>query len=387
MHILKRRSPHSARLERWLGKDRLDMFSGYLRNGGGKGHRWYGDPIHLLDVPGGIRVTPDGDFIGQFDRGFFMSAADAIAERLRHLWEKGGRPVYLREAVFGAGFPSIDSLLVRSSSGYSQRLNGMIQKTGPTGVVGVASTLWRLGAMPAAGGAGSAAPGGRALTKATTGAMAFNNVSPDTLHLTGADFSSSIINNSLILYDRLFDVAKTMNSAAIEAVTGTPSRYQSSTPGAPDYSGNNFLFIEVVTALPATAHNWTVCQYTDQDGNTGVSLPSVTGNSSAIIDRFDMPVSAWFCPLASGDTGIKALTQMQCSAIVATGAINFVIGHPIGMMAFPVINSVFPFDWITSREQLPRIFDDAALALAEMPKPATTATSYSGMLYATQAPA
>ena len=111
----------------------------------------------------------------------------------------------------------------------------------------------------------------------------------------------------------------------------------------------------------------------------------MTGNASAIVDRLDQPASTWFCPLASGDVGIKALTQMQCSAAVATGVVNFVMGHPIGMMTFPVISSLLPFDWLTNREQAPRIFDSACLALLEMPKPATTATTYNGMIYATSA--
>ena len=58
--------------------------------------------------------------------------------------------------------------------------------------------------------------------------------------------------------------------------------------------------IECRTALAATAHNWTVCTYTDQDGNTGATLPSVTGNSGNIINRLDQPAGTWFCPLASG---------------------------------------------------------------------------------------
>ena len=81
----------------------------------------------------------------------------------------------------------------------------------------------------------------------------------------------------------------------------------------------------------------------------------------------------------------QALTQIQCSTSVATGSVNFVIGHPIGIMAFPVINVLLPFDWLTNRNQAPRIFNDAALALFELPKPATTATTYNGMLYATSA--
>ncbi|MCA3572352.1 MAG: hypothetical protein IOC86_00435 [Aestuariivirga sp.] len=216
--------------------------------------------------------------------------------------------------------------------------------------------------------------------------MAFANPSSGTLHLTGADFSASVINNAVMLYDRIFDVAKTMNSSGTEAVTGVPTRYQSTAPAAADHAGGNFLFIEVGgTALAATAHNWTTCLYRNQAGTDNQTLPAVTGNASAIVDRFDMPLNTWFCPLASGDTGVMDLAQMQCSALVATGAVNFVIGHPIGILAFPVINALLPFDWLTSRTQAPRIFNDAALALFEFPKPATTATTYNGMIYATSA--
>jgi hypothetical protein len=191
-----------------------------------------------------------------------------------------------------------------------------------------------------------------------------------------------------MMYDRIFDVAKTMASTATESVTGVPTRYQSSTSTNADYAGGNFLFIEGFdVALAATAHNWTTCLYRDEAGNDSQTLPSVTGNSGNIVNRFDMPTNTWFCPLASGDSGIMDLAQMQCSASVATGTINFVIGHPIGVMAFPVINSLLPFDWLTNRLQAPRIFDDAALAFFELPKPGTTACNYNGLIYATSAAA
>lgn len=368
---------HSDRLERWLGTERIEQLSRSMKG-------WYGPPIALLDCPGSVRMTRDGDFIGPFPRGVFYSAADAFRDRMIQVAKRLGR---VQHGTLHAGFASISDALARASSGDGQMLNGgQIAKTGPTGVVGVASSLWRLGAQPSAGGAGSAAPGGRAPTKATTGAMAFNNPSTGTLHLTGADFSASVINNAVMLYDRIFDVAKTMNSTATESVTGVPTRYQSSTATAADYAGGNFLFIEVGgTALAATAHNWTTCLYRNQAGTDAQTLPSVTGNSGAIVDRFDMPVNTWFCPLATGDTGIMDLNQMQCSAAVATGAINFVIGHPIGVMSFPVINSLLPFDWMTNRSLAPRIFDDACLALFELPKPATSATVYNGQIYVCRA--
>lgn len=357
-----------------------------MRHGGGFDKQWYGPAINLRDVPGSVWITGDGDFVGDFDRGFFASAADSLGDHLKALWKEAGKPIYNEDPAYGVGFASISDALARASGGNSQRLNGMIQKTGATGVANAASTLWRLGAAPAAGSAPAAAPGGTIPTSAATGALVYNNPSSGTLHLTGADFSSSVINNSLLLYDRLFHVLKTMNSTGTEAVTGVPTRYQSGTASATDYIGGNFLFIEIGgTALAATAHNWTVCLYTNQASTAGQTLPSVTGLSGGIVDRLDMPTSTWFCPLASGDVGVKALTQMQCSALVATGVINFVMGHPIGMMVFPIINALLPFDWLTNREQTPRIFDNACLSLLEMPKPSTTATTYNGIIYATGA--
>lgn len=381
---IKRRSIHSARLERWLGAEKIEHLADSMRNGGGPGKRWYYEPIKILDLPGSVSITADGDFVGDFERGYFASALDHLGEHLATLWKAAGKPIYQPEPALGVGFASISDALLRASSGYQQTLN--FAKTGPTGVQSVASTLWRVGPAPAAGSAGAAAPGGTAHVEGNTGSMIFNNPASGTTHLTGADVYSSVINNTLMLYDRLFSVAKTMNSTSTESVTGVPARYQSTTSTAMDYAGGNFLFIETGgTALAATAHNWTVCTYKDQGGNAS-TLPSIAGRSGAIVDTFDMPVSQWFCPLESGDVGVQALTQMQCSALVATGAINFVIGHPIGLMSLPVANVTMPFDWLTNRNQAPRVFDDACLAFIEMPRAATTATNYAGSIYVLNAP-
>jgi len=81
------------------------------------------------------------------------------------------------------------------------------------------------------------------------------------------------------------------------------------------------------------------------------------------------------------------LTQMQCDAAVATGVIWFMIGHPIGFMSFPVASSMLPFDWLTNRNQAPRVFNDACLALLEPLKPSTSITTYTGTIYLTGAAA
>lgn len=338
---------------------------------------WYGPPIHLIDCPGSVRIGADGDFIGPFERGVFASAMDAFEVALKSVLKM---PKY----SFNTGFTSISDALARASGGFSQAPGGAFNKAGPTGVVGVTSSLHKLGPQPIAGTAGSAAPGGRALVGTDTGGMIFTDPVAGSLRLVGADVASSVIDNTLLLYDRIFDVAKTMNSTANESVTGVPTRYQNFTGGNEDSVAGNFGFVEVgLTQLAATGHNWDTCLYRDNDNNDAQALPTITGNSAAIVHRLDHPVQQWFAPLASGDTGIADWNQMHCSAAVATGLINFVIGHPIGFMSFRVINNVVPFDWLTNRNQAPRIFNSAYLAFLEITKPTTTATTYTGMIYGT----
>jgi hypothetical protein len=367
-NLLRYRSTHSSKLTRFMGTEKVESFAQQMKG-------WYGRPIHLLDVPGRIRVGPDGDFVGPITQGEYSSVLDVFENMLRCA-AKAPR------ATLHAGFASISEALARASQGFSQRRS--FRKDGPTGANNTTSSLWRVGAHPAAGAAPANAPGGTAQTSATVGALAFANPAAGTNRLVGANVGASIVGNSLLAYDLIFGVNKTMNSTATEAVTGVPTRYQSATATAEDYAGDNFLFVQVGgTQLAATAHNWTVCTYTDEAGNAGATLPLITGNSAGIVDRLDHPSGQWFAALASGDTGIKALTQMQCSAAVATGVIWFMIGHPLGFMSFPIINLMMPFNWLTSPDQAPRIFDNACIAFLETEKPGTTATTYTGRLITT----
>lgn len=367
------RHTHSDRLERWLGAEKVAQLSAAMCNPAAK---WYGRPIAVSGVPGLVYATKDGDFVGAIDAGYEASAVDRAQEIVRRAVRRERMRVARIKRTQRGAIGSLDAALAAYFGGGNRMFSFV--KAGTTGVVGATNTLWYVGSQPAAGAAASAAPGGTVPTDATTGSWVFDNPSSGTQHFIFGNPIASVAANTLLLYDRLFSVTKTMNSTGTEAVTGLPSRYQSTTPGAADYAQNNFLMIECRTALPATAHNWTVCTYTDQDGNTGATLPSVTGNASNIINRLDQPVGSWFCPLASGDSGIKNLTQMQCSALVASGAIDFTIGHPIAFMPCGIANFVCEKDGLTTSIALERIFNDACLALLEIVKAATTATTYTG---------
>ena len=364
-------STHSHRLERWLGREETERLSALM-------HGWYGPPIAIAGVPGTVWACGDGDFRGTIRAGQFMNAVDFAVERVKRIWRDTARRQLFK---LNTGFSSLSDLIAEATAGKKQDL--MFNKAGATGVVGSTNQLWQLGPWPPAGAPGAALPGGTVHTKANTGALPFNNPSsPDTTHYVSA-FPLANYVNTLLLYDRLFSAPKTINSTAQESVSGIPTRYQNTTEGQPDSIAGNFLFMVVgLTAYANTAHNWTVCTY--KDHNDGAStLPSIAGNPGAvatIVHRLDMPVASWFAPLATGDTGIKALTAMQCSALVATGLLDFVIGHPIALMPIPIANLVCVQDGINTAFNLTRIFDDACLSFLEITKPAVTATTYTGWI-------
>ena len=349
------KSIHSGRLERWLGPQGIAELSRL-------GRGWYGPPIHLLDVPGSVRVCGDGDFVGTFERGYFASSFDVLSEHLKRLAR--GRASH---GQFGSGFAGVADYLYKVKQGYSQKLS---YSKAPTGTgTGAPWSAWRITGSPSFPGQGTSPAidgSGVVCTAATAGALPYNNPATGTMHLTTVEgnWSSSNLSNMLI-YDRLWHVGKTMSSVATEAVNtnNLPTRYTNTVAGSVDSVEGNFVFASVEVTLGATAHNWTVCKYTNQGGVTGQSLPSFAGVASSGADRVDHTGPGyWFAPLASGDTGIKNLTQMQCDASV-TGTLNFAIGHPIGFCYFPVSQLWFPQDWITNRNQAPRVFDNACLAV------------------------
>lgn len=360
----------ATKLERWYGAEQVKQISERMVN-------WYGPPIPLSHMPGQVVSLKGGDFAGpmfgsRFTDPFYRSLANGF--RKVELACQGKFP----HATFGTGFTSLSDIIAEASAG--KRREFFFNKAIATapGTAGESVSLLQLGAMPVAAANAAAAPGGIANVDSDVGFPLFANpTGGDTQHIVSGYGTSSVINRSLLLYDCIFRVNKTMASTATEAVTGVPTRYQSTTGGAADSAEGNFLFIQVgATVLAATAHNWTVCLYTDQGGTGGATLPSIVGQSAAAVHQLDMPVSVWFAPLASGDTGIQQLDQMQCSASVATGVINFVIGHPIAWMMFPIANFIVPFDYISTAFNLSRIFDDAALALLDTQMPASATATF-----------
>lgn len=366
---------HSQRLERWLGAAEVESMSRAMRD--------FYYPVPIAGVPGRVFAMPGGDFAGEIRAGQEMSAIDRAMDKIRRVRRSIiARGARVRHGEFNA-FASLDALIAAVTGGKSQRL--LFQKTGvASNAIGNSNDLWTRGTQPAAGAAGAAAPGGTATTGSSTGNWGYKNpANANTGHFLAGEVTASVINNTLLVIDQLLRVAKTMNSTATEAVSGTFSRYQNQTQGTPDYIGGNFCFpSNPTTVLAATAHNWTVCQYTNDAGTTGQSFPSVAGVSACVVGGIDLAAGSgsWFMPMAGTDVGVKALTRMQCSAAVATGTIDFVVAHPIAFMPCPVANLVCIADALYTAMQLQQVYDNACLSGIEIAKPATTATNYAGAL-------
>lgn len=373
------RPTNSQHLVQWLGEDATQRLSRSME-------KFY-HPISVHGVPGNVYAMPGGDFCGKILTNGEMSAVNRLHESLQRERKFGSRHWARNNKQLGA-FASADAVIAALTGGKGQFFT--YAKTGvASNAIGNCIDLWTaLTSQPTAGAAGAIAGAGTAFTNASPGALPYvNPANANTGHFLVGEVTASVVNNTLLLYDRLYAVAKTMNSTANEAVTGVPTRYQSGTSTNADYIGGNFLFPSVpTTVLPATAHNWTAgggagvgCTYTNQ-ASAAANLPVIAGVSACVLRGMDLVAQSWFMPLAAGDVGVKALTNFACSALVATGTIDFVIGHPIAFMPCPAANLVCVRDGLRSALNLTAIFDNAALAFLEMPKPATTATTYSGLI-------
>jgi hypothetical protein len=399
MHKYSRgRSTHADRLERWLGKSQVEALSAQFRN-----FYW---PVAVHGVPGEVYVMPGGDFAGEIKAGYYLSKEDGavtVLKKLRHAAELKVRRFKAlgtlidlvragdrRLASIGA-FATIDAVVAAYTGGKGQQINFSKTGTAPTAIAG-AIDMWQKAGYPAAGAAGSAAPGGKAWSVADAGAMPLQNLGgAGTMHYLNWSVSAGIINNSLLLYDRIFSVAAgaALSTPSNVAVTGVPTRYQNATPGNVAYIGGNFMYpvnSTPTTAMAATAHNWSAgggagvgCRYTDE-ANNATDMTLVAGIASCAGAQIDLVLGYWFAPLNAGDVGVKNILNMLASAAVATAGADWVIGHPIAVNACPVANLACLDDGLYTSMNLTHIEDSACLSFIELPKPATNATVYSGIL-------
>jgi hypothetical protein len=376
---------HSDRLERWLGADKVAWVTEAMRD-----FYW---PIAVAGVPGTVYAMPGGDFTGKITVGQEMSVDDRAFDIVRCETAKNRALVQKHKRFHKQDEHGIDRKQFNITS-----LSTMIGSRGKVSNIpfaklslaantaGQSCDWWPRNGSPPTGVVGGAAPSGTVLDYSSTGALPYANpVVSNSNRFMSVSFGALAANTSLLLYDRLFSVSKTMSSSATEAVTGVPTRYQNTSTGNDDYIGGNFCYPLANTTLAAVAHSWTVCQYTNQAGTASQSFPSVTGVSGCVAGAVDMAVpSGWFMPLASGDVGVKAISQMQCSVATVTGTLEFVVGHPIAFFPYPLANIVSNYDALYTSLQMTRIYDNACLSMMEINKITTASANITGNIVLTE---
>lgn len=209
-------------------------------------------------------------------------------------------------------------------------------------------SLWTATGQPGAG-AAQGSVNGAVPTSATAGAFTFTDPVSQNSYL--AKFAAaSATTGTLILYDRLWhDSALSATSTSSQAIT-QPALTR------PDANGADVeLWAEIYTATTAAAT--ATATYTDQDGNTGNSATASIIASSVAGQMFPFA-------LASGDTGVRAVTAVILSGSMTAGAWGLTLLRRVAEIPIGLAGVGSTLDAIALG--MPRIYDSASLAMMVM---------------------
>jgi hypothetical protein len=167
-----------------------------------------------------------------------------------------------------------------------------------------------------------------------------------------------------MIYDRIWQVGGiSLNTTEEQILTGitSPSRHSDGI--------NNLLLVEITTAGGATATTLNV-SYTNTD--------DVSGRIASIALPASVPVNrCYFLNLQSGDKGVKSVQSVTMSTAMGGGVANLVLLNASEIVVVPwVANQWTERDLVLQMANLPRVLNDACLALMVL-----ASTSSTGIIY------
>lgn len=165
------------------------------------------------------------------------------------------------------------------------------------------------------------------------------NKASEKKYLVGLDVqtinSFATIPLPMILYDRVLAYDANTISTSSQNMTNTLTAQRYVGTGLP---GLQIFIAKGGTATGATASNITTLTYVDQDGNTATcpttqalaiaTSLSDTGNLLCPFISGTGNMFSVFMPLAVGDSGVRSITNYQCSAN-NTGTMSMVLAKPL----------------------------------------------------------
>lgn len=211
-------------------------------------------------------------------------------------------------------------------------------------------SLFELAGQPGAGTlAGSSTAAGVVPTDATAGHPVLNAFGAGAAgYITKVEYGSSVACR-IALYDMLWKGGAYAFNAA-QALSGQPS-FASRLPNG-DYKGLE-IWVETVTAATGN-QTWNVT-YTNQDGVAGKTTGAVGIGAAPTLGRM------WQLPLAAGDTGVQAITNVA-GGTGSAGTANILILRPLWTGRVRIANDgdIHALD----KTGMPRIYEDSALFIA-----------------------
>lgn len=280
-------------------------------------------------------------------------------------------------------FTSIDDLVNSITSGKASRIDW----NKITGAAAYTAGRWydlsALGGTPIANAWAGTSLAWTTCTESTgNGTQIFGmrhggDVTPDTKHVLNGSAISAVataVPAQLMLVDMQgYYPGINMNSSSSQTLTGTPTLRYTNGAGVRAY-------LVVVTSTGATAHNLSM-SYTDQDGNTGQTMPvTVSCTASAITPHITHSGTAGnnygpFLPLASGDTGIRSVQSVQLSAASLSGTAALVLARPLLTIPLTTASVASERDFLNQIPSLPEIKDGACLTWLYFAGAATAAST------------
>ena len=230
------------------------------------------------------------------------------------------------------------------------RISG-VAATNP--IIGRGCSFWTYDGMPA----GGAVPTSGAIPDLTTqGAIPFTPATGGRdKHLINTSITP-FISGVYLLYDRLFhEGGLDATSTAAQTVQGSPA-----TPALTRYTGGtgNIAYYEIYSQIGTTTTTLTMT-YTNQAGTgSRTSTISIGGTNFREVTRMQR------IPLASGDSGIQSIQQIQLSASTLTaGNFGITIAQPLAWIPINSTGTMGWRDYTTGLPGIPVIDPDSCLAL------------------------
>ena len=164
---------------------------------------------------------------------------------------------------------------------------------------------------------------------------------------------SNTVISQIAIYDRLWVGGTYAFNANVTVTSGSWASRVSYNGGSANYNGLE-IWVEQVTA--ATGNQAVSVTYTDQGGVSG-STGAVGIGAAPSVGR------CWQLPLASGDSGLQAITNVT-GTVGSAGTFNVMVLRPIARVYVPVASQQVLLNWADLG--LPELFNDSALYFLAM---------------------